>query len=236
MKQTRGGCICGSFLQQVLTFCICSSRIRVVGIGFNLVTDEAKFIMLTCHTGALLSLRYKDNSFPVICRFAERISDAVDFEGCEWQILFGLFASFVPGSFGWSVAWLLASYPFSNYLVERFRTNRDRKSTRIAHPIPLTTVHHNVPVPVTLKVKIVKATLFAAALEENGLSDPYVIVELMVPGSEVLKYSTEIKYKTRTPVWSQEFTFQLKDIVPVRLAELKFTLMDKDLLKSDVNG
>jgi ribosomal protein L10 len=35
----------------------------------------------------------------------------------------------------------------------------------------------------TLKVKVIKVTLFSAALEDNGLSDPYVDVELRVSGS-----------------------------------------------------
>ena len=166
----------------------------------------------------------------------DQVVRVIKFEGCEWQILLGLLTSFTPGRWGWSVSWLLASYPFSFYLIEQFRRKRDRKNTRIAHSIPLTTVQHSIPIPVVVTIKIVKATLMAVALESGDVSDPYVIVEIHVPGSKTDKRSTSTKYKTRCPVWNEEFRVLLPDLPLALLTEITFTLMDKDVLTADDNN
>jgi ribosomal protein L10 len=73
----------------------------------------------------------------------------------------------------------------------------------------------------TLKVKVIKVTLFSTALEDNGLSDPYIDVELRVSGSsKLIKHTTAIIYKTSHPVRIQEFTFHFPGVVPARSAEV----------------
>jgi hypothetical protein len=189
--------------------------------------------------GAFLSLLFFNlkKIWPLVEQlYIKYFTNVVVLDGCELQVFLGLLSSFLPARFGWSPAWLLGSYPLTVYLVKSFRTSHMRKRTRIAHPIPLPVIQHSTLVCMILKVRIIKASLLAAALEGGGYSDPYVIVELSVPGKETQSRKTSVKFKTRCPVWNEEFAFELASTPSIRLAQITLTLMDKDLLKSDING
>uniref|UniRef100_A0A0N5BUN0 C2 domain-containing protein n=1 Tax=Strongyloides papillosus TaxID=174720 RepID=A0A0N5BUN0_STREA len=69
-----------------------------------------------------------------------------------------------------------------------------------------------------LTVKVFKATNLAA-LDLNGKSDPFVVVEL---GNARLQ--THTVYKTLNPQWNKLFTFNIKDIHSI----VYFTLYDED--------
>ena len=106
----------------------------------------------------------------------------------------------------------------------------------MAHMIPLPELDHSIRMPIVLVIKVVQASLLKAALEAGGFSDPYVIVELRIPGKEPITRRTDTKFKTKSPVWDERFTFEILDANLVRFVEVYFDLMDKDLMKSDRIG
>uniref|UniRef100_A0A0N5A7A4 Multiple C2 and transmembrane domain-containing protein 1 n=1 Tax=Parastrongyloides trichosuri TaxID=131310 RepID=A0A0N5A7A4_PARTI len=69
-----------------------------------------------------------------------------------------------------------------------------------------------------LSVKVYKASNLAA-LDLNGKSDPFVVVEL-----DNARLQTHTEYKTLNPEWNKMFTFNVKDIHSI----LYFTLYDED--------
>jgi len=102
--------------------------------------------------------------------------------------------------------------------------------------MPLPVLDHGIRMPIVLTIKVIRASLLTAALEAGGFSDPYVIVELRIPGKEPMTRKTDTKFKTKSPVWDEKFTFEILDANLVRFVEVNFDLMDKDLIKSDRIG
>lgn len=144
-----------------------------------------------------------------------------------------LMSAFAPGRWGWSVAWLFVAHLFGWYLITKNRRSRIGKGERLAHLMPLPTVDSDLRMPIALELKLKKATLLAAALEEGGFADPYVVVTLSVPGKEPDKRETSPKFKTKNPVWDEKFKFEVAEVNLVKFVEITFELMDKDTLTKD---
>jgi hypothetical protein len=173
---------------------------------------------------------------PLLFNLPSNVESVLDFVGCNWQVLLGLIASFSPARWGWGAAWLFITQLFGWYVVAKSRKSRVGKGTRVAHMVPLPVLDHGIRMPIVVVIKVARASLLTAALEAGGFSDPYVIVELRIPGKEPITRRTDTKFKTKSPVWDEKFTFEILEANLVRFVEVKFDLMDKDLMKSDRIG
>jgi hypothetical protein len=164
------------------------------------------------------------------------VENVLDSVGCNWQVMLGLIASFSPARWGWGAAWLFIAQLFGSYVIVKGRKSRVGKGTRVAHIVPLPELDHGIRLPIVVVIKVARASLLAAALEAGGFADPYVIVELRIPGKDPITRKTATKFKTKNPVWDEKFTFEILEVNLVRFVEVKFDLMDKDLMKSDKIG
>ncbi len=173
---------------------------------------------------------------PLLFDFPGNVESVLDSVGCNWQVLLGLIASFSSARWGWGAAWLFIAHLFGAYVVAKSRKIRVGKSIRVAHKVPLPEMDHSIRMPIVLSIKVVRASLLAAALEAGGFSDPYVNVELKMPGKDPITRKTDTKFKTKNPVWDEKFTFEIVEANLVRFVEVTFDLMDKDLMKSDKIG
>jgi hypothetical protein len=173
---------------------------------------------------------------PLLFDLPDNVESIFDSVGCNWQVLLGLITSFSPARWGWGVAWLFIAHVFGSYVIAKGRKSRVVKGTRMSHMVPLPELDHGIRMPMVLVIKVARASLLTAALEAGGFSDPYVIVELRIPGKERITRRTGTKFKTKSPVWDEKFTFEILETNLVRFVEVNFDLMDKDMMKSDRIG
>ncbi|XP_078273899.1 BAI1-associated protein 3 [Rhinoraja longicauda] len=85
-----------------------------------------------------------------------------------------------------------------------------------------------------LYIDILHATNLIA-LDTNGLSDPFVIIELapehLFPGAKSQR--TQVKNKTLHPIFDEQFTFTVSEKCSNDIACLHFTVMDHDWLSTN---
>jgi hypothetical protein len=91
-----------------------------------------------------------------------------------------------------------------------------------------------------LRVKICQGKSMLAA-DKNGLSDPYVVLRVGVPGEPAMKRRTDIRYKTLEPVFNHTFEFDVSMLFvgdlgsqyKLKKAALRLAVFDHDMGSAD---